>query len=235
MLESIERLLILQHTDQQISDVTQALAHLPQEKIDCEASLEKAAKLLATTRGRSQELEKEIKKLEMEILSKKEQISRYRIQQLATRKNEEYTALIHEIAMAEKAIAALEERQLSLMESVDALLPDIQSAQEINAVEQKRINAILGTLEGRCANLTTRKEELLAQRPPLTAAIDEELLERYDRLFKNKSGAAVVPIEHGVCTGCHMNMTMQTILSAKAEKEMMSCSQCGRILYTEED
>ncbi len=235
MLEPIERLLILQHTDQQIRDVSQAIAHLPQEKIECETALEKASKLLATARERSQQLEKEIKKLEMDILSKKDQIARYRTQQLATRKNEEYTALAHEIVTAEKGIAALEERQLSLMEAGDALLPEIERAQEINAVEQKRIHAILGTLEGRAANLRARKEELLTQRSPLTAPIEEELLERYERLFKSKSGSAVVPIEHGVCTGCHMKVTMQTILSAKAEKEIMSCSQCGRILYTEED
>lgn len=235
MLDSVAQLLILQNTDQEIRDITHALQQLPQEKSDCETALEKAAKLVATARAQQQELEKETKKLEIEILGKKEQIARYRTQQLATRKNEEYAALLHEIEAAQKVILSLEERQLALMEAGEALSPDIERAQEVNAVEQKRINAILGTLDGRRINLEARKKELLEQRPPLAAVVEEDLLDRYERLFKSKNGAAVVPIEHGVCTGCHMQMTTQIILSAKAEKEMISCPQCGRILYTEED
>lgn len=235
MIETVSQLLILQHTDQQIRDLTQALEKLPEEKKTCDAALAKSAGLLATARNRQQELEKESRKLELEIVAKKEQIARYRTQQLATRKNEEYAALLHEIEGAQKAIHSLEERQLILMEESEALLPDIERAQEVDAIEKKRVHAILGTLEGRRTNLEARKKELLNQRPPLAAVIEEDLLDRYERLFKTKNGAAVVPIEHGVCTGCHMSMTTQTILSAKAEKEMISCSQCGRILYTEED
>ncbi|MBX9741927.1 MAG: hypothetical protein K2W99_00065 [Chthoniobacterales bacterium] len=234
MLLPIEQLLILQHTDQQVCEITQALCGLPEEKKACEAALEKAAKLLLAVQARAQEFEKEIKKLELEILSKKEQIARYRTQQLATRKNEEYTAFLHEIATAEQVISTLEERQLKLMEEGEALLPERERAQEINAIEQKRVNAILGTLEGRRINLEARKKELLDQRTSLSMPIEEELLEHYERLFKSR-GTAVVPIEHGVCTGCHMKVTAQTILTAKAEKEMLNCPQCGRILFTEED
>lgn len=234
MLLPIEQLLVLQHTDQQLRDITQALCNLPEEKKQCEAALKEVERLVTHAQSQIQEVEKEIKKLDIEILSKKEQIARYRAQQLSTRKNEEYTALLHEIGTAEQAIRSLEERQLELMEKGEALFPERERAQEIKAVEEKRVYAILGTLEGRKTQLEARKQELLLHRPALTVSIEEELLERYERLFKSK-GTAVVPIEHGVCTGCHMKVTTQTILTAKAEKEMLSCNQCGRILYTEED
>jgi len=38
-------------------------------------------------------------------------------------------------------------------------------------------------------------------------------------------------VEHEVCTGCHMKVTHQAILEVKAEKEIIGCPQCGRILY----
>ena len=54
---------------------------------------------------------------------------------------------------------------------------------------------------------------------------------RFDRLFKSKGDAAVVALEHEVCTGCHMKVTIATVMRVKAGKEIVSCEQCGRILY----
>jgi uncharacterized protein len=41
----------------------------------------------------------------------------------------------------------------------------------------------------------------------------------------------VVALEHEVCTGCHMKVTTQTAHRVKAGKEIVSCENCGRILY----
>ena len=235
MLQAIAQLLILQNTDQRLREVTQALLQLPQEKITCEKALRDADQKLQSIRSRQHELDREIKKNEGDILAKQGQIARYRTQQMETRKNEEYAAFNHEIALGEKAITMLEEQQLELMEKSELLQPEIERAQEVHAIEHKRVNTILGTIDGRSENLLVRQRELQNARPSLTLDIEEDVLDRYERLFKSKNGIAVAAIEHGVCTGCHMQMTTQTILSAKAEKEIMACSQCGRFLYTEED
>ena len=57
------------------------------------------------------------------------------------------------------------------------------------------------------------------------------LLSRFERLFKSKGDAAIVAVEHGVCTGCHMKLTTATVNAVEAGKEIISCEQCGRILY----
>jgi len=72
---------------------------------------------------------------------------------------------------------------------------------------------------------------LSKERAELAARIDEDLLNRFDRLFKSKGDAAVVALEHEVCTGCHMKVTTATAMRVKAGKEIVSCEQCGRILY----
>ena len=235
MLLSIEQLLILQNTDQRIREITLSLHQLPQEKASSEEALKEADQRLESISARQREQEVQVKKLQGDVLAKNEQIARYRTQQQATRKNDEYTAFNHEIAVGEAAIKTLEDRQLILMEEGETLAIECQTAQEVDAIERKRIHTLLEALEERRANLLARQKELKEERPRLTVGIDEELLERYDRLFKSKHGTAVVPLEHGVCTGCHMQVTTQTVLSTKAEKEITSCSQCGRIFYTEED
>jgi len=74
-------------------------------------------------------------------------------------------------------------------------------------------------------------EELTGEHADLAGKIDEDLLALFERLFKSKGDAAVVAIEHGVCTGCHMKVTTATAAQVKVGKEIVSCENCGRILY----
>ena len=57
------------------------------------------------------------------------------------------------------------------------------------------------------------------------------MLDRFNRLFASKGDAAVVALEHEFCTGCHMKVTTATSVRVKGGLEIVSCEQCGRILY----
>jgi predicted nucleic acid-binding Zn-ribbon protein len=86
-------------------------------------------------------------------------------------------------------------------------------------------------LDEKSKALDSQLKALTTERSELAGKIDEDLLGRFERLFKSKGDAAVVAIEHGVCTGCHMKVTTATASQVRAGKEMVSCENCGRILY----
>ena len=231
MLPSVEKLLILQDRDQKLRAVLNELAALPGEKAARDRELKAADDRLEAARSRQKEIEIERKKLEVDVKAKQDQIARYKNQQLETRKNEEFSALRHEIEMAEKSILEIEDRELLLMEDAESLKPALQAAQEAHVTEKKKVETHMASLVSRKANLEARQKELEAERPSLTDGIDEDLLDRYNRLFKSKNGIALVTVEHGVCAGCNMQVTHQSILEVRAEKEIVGCPQCGRILY----
>ena len=231
MLPQIEKLLTLQDRDQKLRAVLTEIAALPGEKLAREREMKAADNRLDAARERQREVEVERKKLEVEVKAKQDQIARYKNQQLETRKNDEFTALRHEIEMAEKFIVELEDRELLLMEEAESLKPALQSAQLAHHEEQKKVQSHMASLEARRENLDSRQSELNAERSVATEGIDEDLLDRYNRLFKSKGGVALVTVEHGVCSGCHMQVNMQTHLEVRAEKEIIGCPQCGRILY----
>ncbi len=231
MLPSIEKLLTLQNRDQKLRAVLTEIAALPGEKAARERELKAADDRLEAARSRQREIEIERKKLELEVKGKQDQIARYKNQQLETRKNDEFTALRHEIDNAEKTIIEIEDRELLLMEEAESLKPALQAAQEAHDAEKKKVATHMASLVTRRENLTTRQQELEAERQLATEGVEEELLDRYTRLFKSKNGVALVTIEHGVCTGCHMQVNTQTYLEVRAEKEIIGCPQCGRILY----
>ncbi len=231
MLPSVEKLLILQDRDQKLRAVLTELAALPGEKVARDRELKAADDRLEAARGRQKEIEIDRKKLEVDVKAKQDQIARYKNQQLETRKNEEFSALRHEIEMAEKSIVEIEDRELVLMEDAERLKPALQAAQEAHVAEKKKVETHMASLVSRKENLEARKKELESERPGFTGGIDEDLLDRYNRLFKSKNGIALVTVEHGVCAGCNMQVTNQSILEVRAEKEIVGCPQCGRILY----
>lgn len=231
MLESIEKLLALQDRDQRLRTFRTELQNIPEERKAKEKLIADSAARLEVAKTRFRAIEVEKKGLEVDAQAKRDAIARYKTQQLQTRKNEEYTALKHEIEAAEKIISGVEDKELDLMDEAEKLRPEIASAEKIHAEEKARIEQVLAGLDAKKTNLDARITELVAERAKMTDGIDEDLLERYDRLFKTKHGAAVVALEHEICTGCHMKVTTQTTVQVKGGKDVVHCPQCARILY----
>ena len=233
MEEIIRKLLALQDRDQKLRAFHTEQEAIPRETAAKERLIADAADRLDKARTRAKQIEVEKKSLEGEATAKREQISRYRVQQMQTRKNEEFSALSHEIEGVEKLISGIEDREIELMEEAESLRPQIVAAEQTYASEKTKYEAQIAALAGKAVNLKSRIQDVEASRTSCLSDIDEDLLERYQRLFKTKNGTAVVAIEHEVCTGCHMKVTTQTIVALKSHKEIVSCPQCGRILYLE--
>ena len=149
MLDVIEKLLTLQDRDQRLRSFQAELAHLPEERKIREKQIADSAAQLDTAKIRAKEIEIEKRNLEMEARTKRDAIARYRQQQLQTRKNEEYAALAHEIEAAEKAIIALEDRELDLMEDLEKLTPQIAAAERTHAEERDKLEHLLAALESK--------------------------------------------------------------------------------------
>ncbi len=231
MLDVIEKLLALQDRDQRLRAFQTELTHIPGERKSREKQIADSAARLEQSRTRVKQIEVEKRNLEVEAQAKRDAITRYKQQQLQTRKNEEYSALAHEIESAEKIIRSLEDQELELMDEAEKLKPAVAGAEKIFAAEKAKIEQILTGLTDKKTNLDARVTEIKADRARLTEGIDEDVLERYERLFKTKQGTVVVPLEHEVCMGCHMKVTSQTSVQLKAQKEIVHCPQCGRMLY----
>lgn len=232
MIEAIEKLLAIQDKDQRLRTFRIELAAIPNEKAAKERLIAEAASRLEKARSRAKEIEVQKKSLEVEAASKREQISRYKTQQMQTRKNEEFSALAHEIETVEKAITLLEDKEIELMEEAESLKPEITSAEQTHAADKSKYEGQISNLGEKESNLKTRISEMESARQQAAGEVDEDLLDRYDRLFQTKNAAAVVALEHDVCTGCHMKVTTQTSVELRAEKSIISCPQCGRILFT---
>ncbi len=233
MQGELEQLLVLQDRVQQIRQVEQELKSVPLERKALDEKVAAASANLESIRDRARHVEVEKKKLELEVGARNESIARLRTQQYETRKNDEFAAMGREIERFQQEISKLEDQELQLMEQADQLKAQVAREEKETASAKEAIARQMTNLEEKQGALGRRLEELKKERAELAGTVDEDLLERFDRLFTSKGDAAVVALEHDVCTGCHMKVTTATAVRVKGGKEIVSCEQCGRILYAE--
>ena len=235
MRDLIEKLLILQDRDRRIRQVKGELAGMEPERQSLKSRSSSAQAGLDAAKTRVKELESKRKDLELEVEAKKALISKYANQQLQTRKNEEYRALSHEIDGCKEAIVKIEDQEISLMEQAEQAQKDVITATQAASVAKKLQDEQIGQITSREENLSKELTELEANREELSSAVDETVRNKYERLLKNKGENVVVGVQHGVCGGCHMKVSPQTLISCQQQQELVTCSNCGRILYYSRD
>ena len=235
MMEVIEKLLILQDSDRRLRRLEAELNQVPVQR---EAMLQRdqsARAALEHAKQRVNELESARKQLDLEVEAKKEQIIRYANQQLQTRKNEEYRALAKEIDGCKAAINRIEDQEIELMEQGESAQKEVERTTREAAEAKSMVDSEVSTLDERGKNLKKEFEELEAHRETLAEAVEEETLDRYERLSGSKGENVVVGVNNGVCGGCHMKLPAQQLVSCKGDKELIACTNCGRILYYTRD
>jgi len=227
----LEQLLVLQDRQQKIKQIQIEVETLPLQKKSLEAQLAASVAGVEVLKQKARKVEMDRKKLELDVGTRTESISRLKTQQYQTRKNDEFQAIGHEIERYENEIRKIEDEELELMIEADKLKADLGVEEKKAATVKESVARQTADLDAKSKTLESRLEELMKERAEIAGKIDEDLLGRFERLFKSKGDAVVVPLEHEVCTGCHMKVTTQTAHRAKAGKEIVSCDNCGRILY----
>jgi predicted nucleic acid-binding Zn-ribbon protein len=233
MLPNIERLLVLQLRDQTIADLEADLKRIPAEKDLARTRLAGSETAVNTAKSALQENEMAIKNVELDIETRKNTIGRLKTQQFETRKNDEYRALADEVDNYQAQIDKLETTELELMEKSDQLRSDLAAAREQLAKAESSVQEDLASYDEREEQERTRLAEVTAQRAKAQEGItDEDLLELYDRLRKARGPKVVVNVSPSAqCEGCHVKVTPFTLIQVQADKEVVQCENCGRILY----
>jgi len=227
----LEQLLVLQDRQQKIRQIENEIRTVPLQRKNLEGQLADSAAAVDTLKQRARQLEVDRKKLELDVGTRQESVARLKTQQYQTRKNDEFQAIGHEIERYENEIRKIEDNELEVMDQADKLKVQLTAEEKKAATAKDSISRQLVDLDEKSKMLESRLQELSKNRAELATTIEEDLLNRFDRLFKSKGDAAVVALEHEVCTGCHMKVTIATVMRVKAGKEIVSCEQCGRILY----
>ena len=231
MIPEIEQLLIIQDRDQKLKELNSDIERLPLEELQAKERLKAATTSVEISEKTFMENEIAMKNIELDIDTRKDSITKLKVQQMQTKKNDEFAVMEHSINNYQIEIVKLEDSQLELMEKGENLSESLQHNKDNLAQDQKIVDSELSVIAERKKHFSQKIDELSIDREKISSSVEPDLLDRYNRIFKSKKSDAVSELINDICSGCHMKVTPSTALAVRAEKVVTTCDQCGRILY----
>ena len=235
MKDTLKYLVELQKIDRQLFEIEERKGSLPQkvEKLESEAGDLRSE--LEDIKVKLEENQKELTGIKGGLMDSEEKIKKYQDQLYLVNTNREYDALTNEIETEKSKMAEMESRQLQLEEEVESLEESINSSEEQTTAFAEKLEANRDELKEKSDLTDARQLELEKERADLAPKVRERFLRKYERILKARR-RAVVPVERSACSGCHKQLSPQTIYEIQQMDNLIECENCGRILvHTAED
>jgi hypothetical protein len=231
VLPALATLIALQQLDTAADAARKRLNELPgaeqalaSQLAAASASVEAAKTRLAANQSARRALEKDVAGVDTRL-------ARFDDHKAAVKTNQEYTALLHEIATAKAEKDGIEEKILGLMEEADAIASDQKAAEAALAQTRKDVDQARA---GMTKERATREDELarLTHDRQLEAkGLDKVLLARYEQLLKQRRGVAVAMMNGEMCAACHVRQRPSVAQHIRQNDQIVQCESCQRILY----
>lgn len=180
------------------------------------------------------EIKSNIKHLSFEMTDaeRRREETEKRMDEIKTQR--EYEALDKEIRDADEK----ERRFRRDIQRKEAELKEIQGSIELEekmiAMQEEELAAEEQNIKMETGKKQAYLEELIEREQAIAPGMDEDILFKFQRIIKNKSGVGIVPIKANVCSGCYMVLPAQFVNDIRGGQEIRFCPYCSRVLYWEE-
>jgi predicted nucleic acid-binding Zn-ribbon protein len=225
----------VQSIDMKTAESEKKKAVIPQRIAEMDREIEETKERLVQAKELIDELEKERKKKEKELDVEKEQVKKSEAKLYDVKTNKEYQALLKEIEAIRGANDRTEEDIILLLERIEEMKKDYDTSSAALKKREKEAEKEKKDLHKEMESVDDVVTELKKGRQRLVAGINKSLLERYDMVYRNRGGIAVVSVKNGVCKGCFMNIPPQLFIEVMKNTEVITCPSCNRILYYEDE
>lgn len=145
----------------------------------------------------------------------------------------ELSALQQEIAHLQAGRAAQEEVLLAAMVAGEAAQAEeaerqksLETAERQQRAGRDEATERLARVDAALADLRARRERAAADCPP-------DVLARYEAIRRSRGGRAVSRVAGTTCEACRVSINPTTLRHARAAAGLVTCDNCGRILYVE--
>jgi predicted nucleic acid-binding Zn-ribbon protein len=228
----LQKLIALQNLDTTIRKLEKDQQAIPERRAEIEREFDQRAFEIRALENRRDEARHARARLENEALEQKTRAERAERNLMSSKKQDEYTAAIREADAARKQISALETQileQMEQLEQAEASLKErageIASMNSDREAKLKAFDEETSTIADRLVTTRKEREEVFANLPKPMSAL-------YARIgARIRDGVAVAEARNRSCTACFMSLRPQVMAEVRRGDEIITCDNCGRILY----
>ena len=238
----LQALFALQDIESQIVDIRRELDRKQRQVAAQTRKLEAVRNSTETERMSIQRCQADFDVMDVDIKGRSTNINRLREHLNTVRTNKDYATILAKLNNEKADVTRLESRALEIMQTIDARKQELSEHRQAESVEAARLEDLQAQFQQVRESLAGKLEQLQTQREQATAEIDAGTLTLFERLSERYDGEALAEVERPnprrdefICAGCHMSLRVEVANTLKSRDEIVTCRNCGRILFMQKD
>jgi len=228
----LQKLIALQNLDTSIRKLEKDQEAIPERRAEIEREFDQRAFEIRALETRRDEAKHTRARLENEVVDQRGRAERAERNLMSSKKQDEYTAAIREADAARKQISALETQileQLEILEQAETALNErAAEIATLNSDREARLKAFdeeSGTMGDRLTVARKERDEVFANLPKPMSNLYARIKARI------RDGVAVAEARNRSCSACFMSLRPQVMAEIRRGEDVITCDNCGRILY----
>ena len=234
MNPDLRNLIALQDLELKIAFLQKQISEVPVKIDSYQIELQQLHAAHQERTSRLQELGKQRRALEGGVDLMRAKLSKLRDQLMLVKTNKEYTAMLHEIKMAEDEIRAEEDRVLEIMEQMETLEAELNNRMGDLNKRVAELEAEIRKTESSIPGMEAEMDKLRGNQASMESLIESELLNRYRRIADARRGLGLAEAKDELCTACHVRIRPQVLADILRTGDIFVCDSCSRILFSRE-
>lgn len=232
MKAELQQLIALQNLDTTIRKLEKDQEAIPERRAEIEREFDQRAFEIRGLESRRDEAKHTRARLENDVVEQRGRAERAERNLMSSKRQDEYTAAIREADAARKQISALETQILEQMESLDQAEASLtERAEEIASLNSDR-ETRLKSFDDETGKIGERLTTALKEREEVFANLPKAMSGLYSRIrARIRDGVAVAEARNRSCSACFMSLRPQVMAEIRRGEEILTCDNCGRILF----
>ncbi len=234
MNPELRNLIALQDLELKITGLQKQVADIPNVTQNHENELRRLREEHEARVVHSKELANHRRTLEGQVELNRSKLSRLKDQLMAVKTNKEYTAMLHEIQVAEEQIRGEEDKILEIMEEMEDKEKDLKGEEKEMLKKVAALQESIRKTNESAPSLQAELEKLRLEKAAMESQIGSDLLSRYRRIADARKGVALAEAKDELCSACHVRIRPQMYADLLRTDNIHACDSCSRILFLRE-
>jgi hypothetical protein len=207
-----------------LGTLPKSVEELSEQLLSEKERLRELSELIVSRQQRQASIQKELAIFEEE--AKKREKRLYNL-----KSDDAFRVLMREIQNLKKGKKMLEEEALQLEEDIPRSSEEIHMLTSRVEQLEKEYHSKADSVEKERQGLLVELECTSSQIERLKGQLTPECVRHYELIRSSSLLPIVAPVRNGTCYGCYMNIPPQLFNRVQANRDVIVCPSCHRILY----
>jgi uncharacterized protein len=231
MNEVFDKLRTLQDILSQKYEIEREIHDIPKALTTKTELLNRLKKSYIEKNSKRERINDKIKSLRIKLSDAEHQREEYEKQMDQISTQREYEALDKEIRDATEKEQQFRKDILREEKDLEEINATLEREEKMIQLQEEELSAEQEKIKNESAAKQKVLKQLVAEEDDVIPGLDEDILFKFERIIRSKSGVGIVPIKTNVCTGCHMQLPEQFVNDVRNGDSILFCPYCSRILF----